>query len=148
VTIFRRFDAWAGLRLFHPPIIRFCQWTGYTQWRLHRDMWFAAALWITWDSWRDGDPWWWVAILLALCIVMGARAAFVPAGEPETGRALWMRMLLWGILALSLPIVVAEGRPFELLDNLWLLTAEYAATITDIPPREKRRARRLRERAA
>jgi hypothetical protein len=142
VTIFRRFDAWAGLRLFHPPIIRFCQWTGYTQWRLHRDMWFAAALWMAWDSW------WWVAILLALCLAMGARAALVPAGEPEVRRAFWIRVLLWGVLALSLPVVIVEARPLDLLDTLWLLTAEYAATITDIPPREKRRARRLRERAA
>jgi len=144
------FDAWAGLRLFHPPIIRFCQWTGYTQWRLRRDMWFAAARYFAWAASRDGDPWWWIAVLLAMCVAMGARAALVPASGPEVRRAFWMRVLLWGVLALSLPVAIVETRPLDLLDNLWLLTAEYAATISDIPPREKRQAkrRRLRERTA
>lgn len=137
MTLIARTDEWLGLKLFHPPIIRFCQWTGYTQHRLHRDMWFAAGLYYAWRAAQDGDPWPWTALLLFLCMVLGLRAALRPASWPETGTR-WFRVALWLILALELPAVVLTGEWLRPADNLWLLVAEYAATIATIPPREKK----------
>ncbi|RIV79537.1 hypothetical protein [Pelagerythrobacter aerophilus] len=137
MTLIARTDEWLGLKLFHPPIIRFCQWTGYTQHRLHRDMWFAAGLYITWRSVQDGDHWLWTVMLLAGCLILGLRAALLPATWPESGTR-WFRVAMWCVLALELPAAVLAGKWLNLADTVWLLTAEYAATITTIPPREKK----------
>jgi hypothetical protein len=146
VTLLRRLDAWAGLRLFHPPIIRFCQATGYTQHRLHRDMWFAYALWGTWRSAQDGDPWWMIAWLLLVCLGLGLSAAILPANFRSEG-TLWIRVMAWALLLLGIPPLVMFGKWATPASMLWLLTAEYAATISDIPPREKREPRRKVARA-
>jgi hypothetical protein len=145
VRVLSRFDAWVGLRLFHPPIIRFCQATGYTQYRLSRDMWFVAGLFVSWRAVHDGLPWWWCALLLFGAAAMGVCAAFKSPDRPESGRS-WLRAFIWAGTIMSAPAVL-DARPWELADNLWLLTAEYAVTIASIPPRKPRVTSKRRQRA-
>jgi len=138
-----RFDAWLGLRVFHPPIIRFCQLTGYTQHKLHRDLWFAVALWVAWRANVDDRSWWVIGMLLFLCVIMGLRAAITPASFPGQTWS-WFRLLILFWMLFSLPLTIALGEWDKWVDDLAILVAEYAATITTIPPRKRRESKALR----
>lgn len=119
-----RVDTWVGKTLFVPIIIRACQWLGVSQYRVHR------VLWV-------------VAFLVAFCfahstvykIIIGCVAVLIcldaasPNGDRPAVPQRWVRLLLLGFLALDAVHIDKHA-----LVNIVALFAEYAATITTIPP--------------
>ncbi len=129
------FDAWIGRTLFVPPIIKFCQFTRQSQYAVSRLLWFFAAL----DLMR-------IATSLSSLIIAGVFSLFMmlSASLAADFRAFSMRWFRMMVLAM-LVIDVVSRLPLENWNGVevWLIVlfAEYAATITTIPPSEdKKRA--------
>ncbi|ATE65571.1 hypothetical protein [Rhizorhabdus dicambivorans] len=134
------FDVWVGKTLFVPPIIKLCQITRQSQYAVSRLLWFVTAL----DQLR-------IATSLTSQIIAGLFSLFMMftasfrADMPAFSMR-WFRMFALAFLVLD----VAAG----LIGNDWkgveiwlfVLFAEYAATITNIPPAENReKSRALRQ---
>ena len=143
----RRLDYWIGTRLFHPPIIWLCQRTGLTQHAVARYAWMAATL--TFVARIGSGPnytsMWFAIFATAMALLSTIGTALFP-GLP-THPSFGFRVALWAIGLVQLFAVVRGdhlGRDFawEVTWTVLALTAEYAKTITTIPPR-KRRERRI-----
>lgn len=129
-------DLWVGKTLFVPLIIKFCQITRQSQYAVSRLFWFITAL----DQLR-------IATTLTSQIIAGLFSVFMMftastrADMPAFSMA-WFRMVALVFLALDVfsGIISGAWRGVE----IWLLVlfAEYAATITTVPPREDRKATR------
>lgn len=140
MTLLTRFDTWAGLKLFHPPIIRFCQATGYTQGRVNREMWFALGLYLMWSAYHADRPWWLILLFGLFAVALGLRAALLPDVSTESSGN-WFRKLLWFFLLTDVIFAVlmpTTARSLDVIETVWTLFAEYAATISSIPPRKPR----------
>jgi len=136
-------DVWIGKTLFVPPIIKLCQITRQSQYAVSRLFWFLTAL----DQLR-------IATSLASQIIAGLFSLFMMftaslrADMPAFSMR-WFRMfaLCFLILDVFSGVVSGEWRGVE----IWVLVlfAEYAATITTIPPSElKSKTGSLRSREA
>jgi hypothetical protein len=133
----RRLDAWIGTRLFHPPIIWLCQRAGMTQFALHRYIWWAVALLVVYRN--DWKSWAWSAFVIFFALTRTISAAVAPDRAREG--ALWFRVLIWALIVLSVPDIIAGASPNERVNVAILfaeLVAEYAITIRTIPPRKRR----------
>lgn len=138
MSMFDRFDAWLGLRVFQPPAILLCWLLRCTQHRLNRDMWFAWLLWFAWDI--AGDPtstWWQIGLMLIFCAFGGLGAALIRPEIPAPSLQ-WFRF----VLLLFVFVDLTSGRWIDVAGGVWLLIAEYAATITDLPKPPSLRVRR------
>jgi hypothetical protein len=132
-------DVWIGKTLFVPPIIKFCQATKQSQYAVSRLFWFITAL----DQLR-------IATSLTSQIIAGLFSLFMMftasfrADMPAFSMR-WFRMMALAFLLLD--IVSSFGSGIWKGVEIWVLVlfAEYAATITTIPPAEdKKRAKQLR----
>ncbi len=134
-----RLDAWLAKHLFHPPIILVCQLTGCTQYALHRYLWWLLALISV--ATDDHASWSMSAFNTLFAFARTLSAGFRP--DRPTSSALALRMFFWALIAMDLLLTLpgADGLG-TLLYMLTALFAEYAATITTIPPREVRERKR------
>lgn len=129
-------DVWVGKTLFVPPIVKFCQVTGQSQYAVSRLFWFVTAL----DQLR-------IATSLASQIIAGLFSLFMMftasfrADMPAIS-LMWFRMMALAFLMLDVFSGVVSGawRGVE----IWVLVlfAEYAATIRTIPPKEDKKTAR------
>lgn len=133
-------DAWIGAKLFHPPIIWLCQRASITQYAVYRYLWWAAALWMVWSDDHTSK-------VKTACVVIVALVRTLSAGlsvDRPTRPVGWVRAIFLGCLAID-AFDAAAGRQTAVascVSDVLILAAEYAATITTIPPRKKRQERR------
>lgn len=136
-------DVWIGKTLFVPLIVKFCQITRQSQYAVSRLFWFITAL----DQLR-------IATTLTSQIIAGLFSLFMMftastrADMPAFSMA-WFRMVALAFLTLDIFSGIVSGvwRGVE----IWLLVlfAEYAATITTVPPKaDNKAARKLSPREA
>ena len=126
-------DVWIGKTLFAPPIIKFCQVTGQTQFAASRLFWFVAAL----DQLRVArTPG--AQILAGLFCVLMMLTASLRADLP-TRSSLWFRMLALVFLVQDVVRGVATRDWLGIEFWILVLIAEYAGTIRTIPPSENKR---------
>ena len=133
------FDVWVGKTLFVPPIIKFCQITRQSQYAVSRLFWFITAL----DQLR-------IATSLTSQIIAGLFSLFMMftatlrADMPAFSMR-WFRMMALAFLALDIASSLTSGTWKGVEIWVFVLFAEYAATITNIPPAEnKKRAAALK----
>lgn len=126
------FDVWIGKTLFVPPIIKFCQVTRQSQYAVSRLFWFVTAL----DQLR-------IATTLTSQVIAGLFSLFMMltaslrADMPAFSMR-WFRMFALAFLVLDVFSGVVSGDWKGVEIWLFVLFAEYAATITTIPPSESR----------
>ncbi len=123
-------DAWIGKTLFLPPIIKFCQLTGQSQFAVSRLFWFIAAL----DQLR-------IAETLVSKIIAGLFSLFMMVSasfraDMPAFSMMWFRMMAVGFLVLDVAHGVSADQWKGVEIWIFVLFAEYAATIRTIPPTE------------
>lgn len=136
-------DVWVGKTLFVPPIIKLCQATRQSQYAISRLFWFITAL----DQLR-------IASSLTSQIIAGLFSLFMMVtaslrADMPAFSMRWFRMMALALLVLDVLSSLRTGQWKGV--EIWVLVlfAEYAATITNIPPAEdKKRAAALKAREA
>lgn len=130
------FDVWIGKTLFVPPIIKLCQLTRQSQYAVSRLLWFVTAL----DQLR-------IATSLSSQIIAGLFSLFMMftasfrADMPAFSMR-WFRMMALAFLLLDVFGGVISGNWKGVEIWVFVLFAEYAATITNIPPADSRETSR------
>ena len=127
---FAKVDAWVGKTFFIPPIIKLCQLTRQTQFAVSRLFWFIAAL----DGFHRADTLFSSILWGGMSVVMMITAT-KRADSPAASFMLF-RLLFLLFLALDLLSGVMTGKWAGVEFWMFVLTAEYAATIRTIPPTE------------
>jgi hypothetical protein len=125
---FTEVDHWIGKTLFLPPIIKLCQITRQSQFAISRLFWFIAAL----DGFYRAETL--VASLIwgGLSVVMMVTAA--RRADKPTVSLMVFRLLAVVLLALDVLKGVMTGEWQGTEFWIFVLIAEYAATIQTIPP--------------
>lgn len=136
MSLLRRFDVWAGVRLFHPPIILLCQLTRQTQYAVSKELWLAAILFALSFS----EPGWQRTVLIAIGAFQ-TLAAGLSADVPTPALGV-LRFWLWSMALSHVPVVIFMGEWNVFLMDIMVLFAEYALTIKTIPPRKKKHRQR------
>ena len=121
-------DAWLGKTLFVPPIIRLCQLTGQSQFAISRLFWFIAAL----DGFYRSETLLSSIIFGVLSLIMMVTASL--RADAPTSSAIWMRMVALLLLIIDALAGAVTGVWAGIEFWLFVLIAEYAATIRTIPP--------------
>lgn len=134
--IFAKIDAWIGKTLFIPPIVRLCQLTRQTQFAVSRLFWFIAAL----DGFYRAETLLSSVLWGGMSVVMMITAA--RRADSPTSSFMFFRLLALVFLALDFAKAAATGEWAGLEFWMFVLIAEYAATIRTVPPAEvaKRKA--------
>lgn len=127
-------DLWIGKTLFVPPIIRFCQLTRQSQFAVSRLFWFVAAL----DGFYRAESLFSSILFGVLSIFMMITASM--RADMPTRSSMWFRMFALTFLVLDLIAGAVTGKWAGTEFWLFVLIAEYAATIRTIPPREAKKA--------
>ena len=124
-------DHWIGKTLFVPPIIKLCQLTRQSQFAVAKLFWFIAAL--------DG---FYRAETLLMSIVWGGLSIFMMLSATRRADSPTVSFMFFRLLAITLLMfdllkgfTTAEWAGSEFW--VFVLFAEYAATIRTIPPKEK-----------
>jgi len=128
-------DLWIGKTLFVPPIVKLCQVTRQSQFAVSRLFWFIAAL----DGFYRAQTTFGSVLFGALSIFMMLTASL--RADMPTSSSMMFRLIALAFLFLD----VLGG----LISDEWLgaefwifvLIAEYAATIRTIPPLDAKAAR-------
>lgn len=128
------FDAWLGKTLFVPPIVKLCQLTRQTQFAVSRLFWFIAAL----DGFYRADTLLGSAIFGGLSVIMMLSASL--RADSPTRSSFWMRMIALLLLVIDLAMGAVSGDWAGAEFWLFVLIAEYAATIRTIPPLQAKRS--------
>ena len=134
---FAKIDAWIGKTLFIPPIIKLCQVTRQTQFAVSRMFWFIAAL----DGFYRAETLFssilWGGMSVLMMITATRRA------DSPTVSFMFFRLI--AILFFGLDLLMAAGSGQWAGVEFWVfvLIAEYAATIRTVPPREVEKKRTL-----
>lgn len=130
-------DHWIGKTLFVPPIIKLCQLTRQSQFAVSRLFWFITSL----DAFYRAETLLGSILWGGISVVMMLSAAW--RADAPTTSFMFMRMMAVVLLVLDLARGLAIGRWGGLEFWLFVLIAEYAAIIRNIPPRQtaKRTAR-------
>jgi len=126
-------DLWIGKTLFVPPIIRLCQLTGQSQFAISRLLWFIAAL----DGFYRAESLLSSVIFGGMSVIMMLTASL--RADMPTRSSVWFRMLALGFFVLGL---LQGAKTSEWVGTefwIFVLIAEYAATIRTIPPREQKK---------
>jgi hypothetical protein len=125
-------DVWIGRTLFVPLIIKICQVTRQSQFAVSRLLWFITAL----DQLR-------IATTLTGQIIAGLFSLFMMVtaslrADMPSFSMRWFRMVALAFLLLD--VVSSSVRGDWKGVELWLLVlfAEYAATISNVPPADDR----------
>jgi hypothetical protein len=121
-------DAWLGKTLFVPPIIKLCQLTGQSQFAVSRLFWFIAAL----DGFYRSDTLLSSVIFGVLSLVMMVTASL--RADTPTRSSFWMRVIAFLLLFFDIMAGAITGAWAGVEFWLFVLIAEYAATIRTIPP--------------
>lgn len=129
-----RIDLWIGKTLFVPLIIKLCQLTRQTQFAVSRLFWFIAAL--------DG---FYRAETLFSSLLFGGMSIFmmvVATRRPDmpTRSFIWFRILALVMLAIDILSGASTGEWAGVEFWIFVLLAEYAATIETIPPSQSSKA--------
>ena len=121
-------DHWIGRTLFVTPIIRLCQLTRQSQYAIARLFWFIAAL----DAFYRADTLFQSILWGGLSLIMMLSAARRADHPVQSLR--FFRLL--ALVLLSIDLVTAAVTRNWAGSEFWLfvLIAEYAATIRTIPP--------------
>lgn len=128
------FDLRIGKMLFVPPIIRLCQLTGQSQFAISRLFWFIAAL----DGFYRADTLLSSVIFGGMSVIMMLTASL--RADMPTRSSMWFRMLALVFFALDLLQGAKTGEWLGTEFWLFVLIAEYAATIRTVPPRAVKKA--------
>ena len=133
--LFAKVDEWIGKTLFIPPVIKLCQLTRQTQFAVSRMFWFIAAL--------DG---FYRAETLFSSILWGGMSVFMMItatrrADSPTASFMFFRLLAVFFLALDVLTAAATGEWAGVEFWIFVLIAEYAATIRTLPPREAAKRR-------
>lgn len=129
---FAKVDHWIGRTLFVPPIIWLCQITRQSQFAVARLFWFIAAL----DGFYRAETLFGSILWGGISALMMVSAAW--RADTPTFSFMVFRLMAVGLLLLDLAKAIATGEWAGLEFWIFVLVAEYAAIIRNIPPREKR----------
>jgi hypothetical protein len=131
-----KLDHWIGKNLFVPPIVKLCQLTRQSQYAVSRLFWFVAAL----DGFYRADTLFASVLFGVLSLVMMVTASL--RADMPTRSSKWFRLFALAFLILDLITGAVTGKWAGTEFWLFVLIAEYAATIRTLPPRdaEKRKA--------
>jgi len=127
---FAKVDEWVGKTLFIPPIIKLCQVTRQSQFAVSRLFWFIAAL----DGFYRAETLFssilWGGMSVLMMITATKRA------DHPSASFMFFRML--AVLFLIIDVVKAASTGEWAGVEFWVfvLVAEYAATIRTVPPSE------------
>jgi hypothetical protein len=149
----RRIDQWIGTRLFHPPIIWLCQWTGITQYAVARYGWMLAAwtlvMRISFEGFGNRV---FSLLIIVVTFLETWRAAMMPDAPTHRTDAFRLIILIFAVFDIMRLAVVTSQAGFPGFNwnhawDLFALIAEYAKTIQTIPPRKAsdRRALKVRQ---
>ena len=133
---FEKVDSWIGKNLFVPIIIKFCQVTRQSQFATSRLFWFLAAL----DGFYRADTLLSALLFGGMSVVMMITASLRADNPTYSNR--WFRLLAVLFLVLDVMKGATEGIWAGVEFWLFVLVAEYAATIRTIPPHETRQKQR------
>lgn len=125
-----KIDSWIGRTLFLPPIIKFCQRTGQSQFAVSRLFWFVAAL----DGLYRADTLVSSLIFGAMSVVMMITASL--RADLPARSSMWFRLLALVFLGLDVLKGATQGDWLGVEFWVFVLIAEYAASIRTIPPSE------------
>lgn len=131
--MFAKIDHWIGKTLFVPPIIKLCQLTRQSQYAVSRLFWFIAAL----DAFYRAETLFWSLLWGGMSIVMMISAS--RRADMPTASFLFFRMLAVAFLGFDIVRGVTTGLWAGTEFWVFVLIAEYAATILTIPPKEDRK---------
>jgi hypothetical protein len=134
LMFFTEVDQWIGKTLFVPPIIKLCQLTRQSQFAVSKLFWFIAAL----DGLYRADTPVMYVIWGGLCLFMMITAS--RRADSPTMSSVFFRLLAIVILTLDLLKGVTAGEWAGSEFWVFVLIAEYAATIRTIPPKEASRS--------
>jgi hypothetical protein len=129
-----RVDFWIGRTLFVPPIVLLCQLTRQSQFAVSRLFWFIAAL----DGFYQSQTWVSLILFGSLSVFMMLTASL--RADMPTFSVLSVRMLAMAALVISAGVGVATDQWSGIEFWVFVLLAEYAATIRTLPPRETKKA--------
>lgn len=132
--MFSRIDLWIGKNLFIPPIIKLCHVTRQSQFAVSRLFWFITAL----DGFYHADNVFSMVLWGGMSIIMMITAS--QRADYPAASFLFFRMLGIAFLLLELLRAAVTGEWAGTEFWLLVLTAEYAATIRHLPPRETSRS--------
>ena len=130
---FQEIDRWIGATLFVPLIIKLCHLTRQSQFAVARLFWFIAALdgFYRAETWTGSILWGGVSVIM---MITAARRA-----DDPTSSYMFLRLLAAGALIIDLIQGVAIGAWAGTEFWIFVLVAEYAATIRTLPPRRTAR---------
>ncbi|NTZ43831.1 hypothetical protein G7A66_12195 [Altererythrobacter sp. SALINAS58] len=127
---FAKVDHWIGKTLFVPPIIKLCQLTRQSQFAVARLFWFIAAL----DGLYRAETVFAMVLWGGFSLVMMVTAA--TRADRPTASFMFLRLLALLLLGLDLAKGAATGELAGIEFWIFVLVAEYAATIRTIPPKK------------
>jgi len=133
---FAAIDHWIGRTLFVPPIVKLCQLTRQSQYAVSRLFWFITAL----DGLYRAETLLGSLLWGGMSVVMMVSAA--RRADQPTQSFMFFRLLAAALLILDVLRGVAIGQWAAVEFWVFVLVAEYAAIIRNIPPRAKRSAAR------
>ena len=134
VMSFAKVDHWIGRTLFVPPIIKLCQLTRQSQFAVSRLFWFIAAL----DGLYRAETLFGSLLWGGISLLMMFSAAW--RADSPTASFMFFRLLAVAFFALDLLKGFATGEWASFEFWIFVLVAEYAAIIRNVPPREKKQA--------
>jgi hypothetical protein len=126
--LIERMDHWIGRTLFVPPIVKLCQLTRQSQFAVSRLFWFVAAL----DGFYRADTLFASVLFGAMSVLMMITASL--RADMPTRSSMWFRMLALLFLAMDVAAGAVTGKWAGTEFWLFVLIAEYAASIRTIPP--------------
>lgn len=132
---FTQIDQWIGKTLFVPPIIKLCHLTRQSQFAVSRLFWFAAALNGLYRAETTMGRIIWGGMSTFMMITAARRA------DNPTVSFMFFRLLAAALLILELLKSAASGEWAGAEFWVFVLFAEYAAAIRNLPPAAKAKPR-------
>ena len=132
---FTQIDLWIGKTLFFPPIIKFCHLTRQSQFAVSRLFWFAAALDGLYRAETMMGQVIWGGMSIFMLLTAGRRA------DSPTASFMFFRLLALVLLILELVKSATSGEWAGAEFWVFVLFAEYAAAIRNLPPADTARPR-------
>lgn len=132
---FTQIDLWIGKTLFFPPIIKLCHLTRQSQFAVSRLFWFAAALDGLYRAETMMGQVLWGGMSIFMLLTAGRRA------DSPTASFMFFRLLALVLLILELVKSATSGEWAGAEFWVFVLFAEYAAAIRNLPPADTARPR-------
>jgi hypothetical protein len=129
-------DHWIGRTLFVPPIVKLCQLTRQSQFAVSRLFWFIAAM----DGFYRAETLFGSILFGGMSLAMMVTASL--RADMPTRSSMWFRMLALLFLAMDIFAGATTGRWAGTEFWVFILIAEYAASIRTIPPLEEKAVRK------